>query len=79
MIAKIHNVKKRMPVILPFDKKQLWLSDALTIEDVNKLMKPYNEKEKEAYPVSPQINKKGVKKDIPEIVKPYNYDEQSLF
>lgn len=52
LMAHVHNKKKRMPVILPPELEQTWLTAGLSKEDVLALCVPYPEDDMEAWPVS---------------------------
>lgn len=51
MMAKIHNTKKRMPVILPEEIENNWLDTGLTNADIKEFFHPINDKIMEAYPI----------------------------
>lgn len=54
LVKPIHD---RMPVILPMDQYQTWLSpDEVKPEMLQPLMLPYPAEEMQAYPVSPYVN-----------------------
>ncbi len=72
LLAKIHNKKKRMPVILNDEKR--WLAEGIGKEEINKMLKPYDQEHMEAYPVRNLITQKGVDDNVPEILKPYEYE-----
>ena len=57
MMAKIHNTKERMPVILAKADEERWLNPDLTKEDIAALMKPYDETLMVAYTVQKDFNK----------------------
>jgi putative SOS response-associated peptidase YedK len=44
MLEKIHNLKKRMPVILPPDIEDKWLDINLPPADLKAMLEPFNEK-----------------------------------
>jgi putative SOS response-associated peptidase YedK len=73
LLEKIHNTKKRMPVILPKDKERVWLEDHLDKDAVQSLLQPYNANEIEAYPVSKLINKLGLNTTNPEVLREQEY------
>jgi putative SOS response-associated peptidase YedK len=52
LMKPIHN---RMPVMLTPDNERVWISDE-SLEDVMHLLKPYDEKEMNAYPVTKKVN-----------------------
>ena len=41
MLEKIHNIKKRMPVIVPPHLYKKWLQPDLTKEEINSFFNPY--------------------------------------
>jgi len=72
LLAKIHNTKKRMPVILRPEHERRWLSDIPTDEAVG-LLAPYDEKAMEAHTVSRLITTRGMATNVPEVMAPYRY------
>ncbi len=56
LMEKIHNVKKRMPLIISKRDEKRWIEPQLTREEIMGLVKPNIELELVAYPVSPQLN-----------------------
>ncbi|MCG8476623.1 MAG: SOS response-associated peptidase [Cytophagales bacterium] len=73
-MAKIHNVKQRMPVILSQPQEPLWLSDGLKEKEILNLCRPYKG-EMEAYPVSRLITDKNQDSNQPAVHEPYFYQE----
>jgi putative SOS response-associated peptidase YedK len=59
LLEKIHNTKKRMPVIIPRDKERLWLQNNLERETIQSRVVPYNVSEMEVHTVPNLINKLG--------------------
>jgi putative SOS response-associated peptidase YedK len=59
LMERIHNLKKRMPVILPKDKEEEWINPVSSKEAVTSILKPYPENLMEAYPVSRKIAMKN--------------------
>ena len=57
LLAKIHNTKPRMPVILDEDGQEAWLSGSK--EEAGAVLKPCPDDWLEAYPVSQAVNRKG--------------------
>jgi len=43
LMVQIHNIKKRMPVILPVENEKKWIGTNLKKTDIESLLKPYNE------------------------------------
>ncbi len=60
LLARIHNTKKRMPLILDRAGEEGWLSRALRAPEVQALAGAFNEKVLEAYPVAPEISSRHV-------------------
>ena len=75
LLEKIHNTKKRMPVILPKDKEMIWLNDDLTGEEVIALMKPFDEDLMDAHTISKLITSRTEDPNTPELQKYYHYKE----
>lgn len=79
LMEKIHNSKKRMPVILPQEYEKDWLNPSLTQEDVLALCTPYDTTKMTAYTVSKMITDKKVdNKNVPEVARPFEYPELAL-
>lgn len=73
-IAKIHNIRKRMPVIFGKKEERHWLEN-LADNDITEMLNPYEAKEMVAYPVSKLITARGEERNVPEILKPFEYKE----
>ncbi|MFO7792283.1 MAG: SOS response-associated peptidase [Candidatus Saliniplasma sp.] len=72
LLAKIHNKKKRMPVILEDETK--WLERDIDKEEISEMLKSYDQNEMEAYPVRRLITD-DVDDNVPEVLEPYEYEE----
>ncbi|MBN1870415.1 MAG: SOS response-associated peptidase [Candidatus Omnitrophica bacterium] len=66
----LKGIHERMPVILPQDKEDAWLSE-IGIEDVKRLLKPYDDKEMDAYEISTLVN--SPKNDSADIFAPVDH------
>ncbi len=75
LLEKIHNTKKRMPVILPGEKENYWLENNLEKETIQSLLQPYNADEMEAYPVSRTGNKLGFNTTNSEVLESQEYPD----
>jgi len=75
MMEKIHNLKKRMPLILPRENEIQWLDPDLKTERIRELIKPFPETKMSAYTISRQANNSGYNRNIPTIQDPVNYPE----
>lgn len=78
LLEKIHNTKKRMPVILEPNEEKNWLSNDLNDERIAKLMKPLDESLMEAYTISKLITSRTEKRNTPNIQKYTDYPELSV-
>lgn len=78
LMSKIHNVKLRMPVILPPDKERRWLSNDLLDEEITDLMVPLEDGILTAHTVSKELNKSKVHTNFPEILEVCEYPELNL-
>ncbi len=71
----LESLHHRMPVILPQDSYDQWLTpDELTPDVLQPLLKPYSGEEMEAYPVSRYVNRPA--NDSPECIKPLSYIQE---
>jgi putative SOS response-associated peptidase YedK len=52
MMEKIHNLKKRMPVIVPKKFYKLWLEKKLSLATFNDIVKPFPESQMQNYAIS---------------------------
>ena len=75
LMAEIHNMKKRMPLI--FDKQQgeQWLRSDLSNEMIAELMQPYDESKMEAYTISRLISSRTLDPNQPAVKEKVIYPE----
>ncbi len=57
MMEKIHNTKKRMPLILKTDDEACWIDAEMPVEKAIKLLKPFNEE----FMIARELDKKDFK------------------
>ena len=69
LMEKIHNTKRRMPVIIdqPFEKD--WLNPLLTKDDVLAFCEPFDESKMEAYTISKRITSKKDPTNVPQVMQ----------
>ncbi len=79
MMEKIHNTKKRMPVILSGDGEKAWIDPELSAEQSVRYLIPVDEKKMAAHTISKLISKRGLDKNTPELVKPFSYNKDTLW
>ncbi|MBN1390457.1 MAG: SOS response-associated peptidase [Candidatus Thermoplasmatota archaeon] len=75
LMANIHNIKKRMPVILPRKYERDWIDPGLSRAGIEELMVPYDENDMTAYTVSRRLFRRDVDTNIPEILNEVKYKE----
>jgi putative SOS response-associated peptidase YedK len=68
LLAKIHNTKKRMPVILTNQNENKWLEGDVKLS-------PYKSADLVAHTVSKLITARGIDRNVPEVIKPFTYKE----
>ncbi len=69
LMSRIHNDKKRMPLIIAPGDRNRWLGK-LSKEEITEMMHPLPDGMLNAYAVSNLVYKKGVDANIPEITLP---------
>ena len=79
MMEKIHNTKKRMPLILNIRDEKLWIDENLSAEQAFGYLKPVDETLMKSHTISKLISKRGVEKNTPELVQPVFYENDGLF
>lgn len=75
LMARIHNTKQRMPVILPKEQWQHWLDPSLTEEQVKSMLFPCDDASMKAYPISKLITTRGADTNVPQINERFDYPE----
>jgi len=75
LMEKIHNHKKRMPVILPRAVEGEWLKPDLTREEVLALCQPYPEGKLDAHTISRLITSRTENTNVEQITERINYPE----
>lgn len=63
LMAQVHNLKKRMPLIFTKETENDWLLDALTESDVKELMQQLDQKLMNAHPIAKIDPRKAVADD----------------
>jgi putative SOS response-associated peptidase YedK len=78
LMSRIHNVGKRMPVILSPENENVWLDDSLTQNDILTLSKPFDENLMEAFTISKLISTKGANTNVEEVRNKFLYSELEM-
>jgi putative SOS response-associated peptidase YedK len=76
-MEKIHNVKKRMPLILPAEQERRWLDGALSRGEVISLCVPCDGKLMKAHTVSRLVSSRTQDSNVPYVQKEFAYPELS--
>jgi len=80
LMARIHNSKKRMPVILTGDQGKRWLDISLAPAEVISLASSCPSDLLDAHTISPLINSKTANKNTPDLIAEYRWpSDGSLF
>ena len=72
LLEKIHNRKKRMPVIIPYGKEDEWIGFNINPDS---LSEPFPQEEMEAWTVSRLLTRRDQSPDDPDLVSPFFYPE----
>ncbi len=72
LMAMVHNVKKRMPVILAEEDERVWLSK---LENSKAILKPFPSEKMEAWSVSRLLTSRNPQKNSPETLERFDYPE----
>ncbi len=75
LMEKIHNLKKRMPVILPKEKEEDYINPYSSKDAIIELLKPFPENFLEAYPVSRKIALKNPDIYDPSLIEEVQYNQ----
>lgn len=75
LMATIHNTKKRMPVILPFETETNWLNTNLSDQDIMSFTQPFDQDLMAAHTISRLITSKTELRNVPAIQKGFEYPE----
>ena len=75
LMAKIHNSKKRMPVILPPEIERDWLMTDLSDEQIKNFFPAIDELKMEAHTISRLITSRKENSDVPEVQLEFIYPE----
>lgn len=78
LMSEIHNSGKRMPAILDRDSELKWIDLSLSPDDAKRILKPSSESILKAHTISPLVNSRKANRNSPEVIKPYNYNQQQL-
>ena len=75
LMARIHNMKKRMPVLLKKENERDWLNDDLTDEQIKSFFPAIDDKMMMAYSISKRITSRTENPNVPEVNEAFVYPE----
>ncbi|MTI31793.1 SOS response-associated peptidase [Xanthovirga aplysinae] len=78
LVAKIHNEKKRMPVILTVENEKRWLSSSSSKEETFSLLSPLEDQKMEAHSISKLITSRKDNPNQESVQKPFHYKELDI-
>jgi putative SOS response-associated peptidase YedK len=73
LMEKIHNTRKRMPVILKRENERAWLEGDITLHRARQLLLPPDDEALHAHTISPAIGNPGADPGDPAIIRPFSY------
>lgn len=76
MMSEIHNIKKRMPVILSPEEENKWLDD-IELTEIKSLLNQYDTNQMQAHTIAKNFMRLGGFDE--EILKPVEYPELALY
>ena len=74
LLERIHNTRKRMPVILRREDEKEYLETNLHAGEIDALLQPYDDKEMQAHTVSRLISTKRANTNVPEVMNEFRYE-----
>jgi putative SOS response-associated peptidase YedK len=75
LMAKIHNRKKRMPLIIPANQWQAWLSSSSDKNKVESFFIPFPDGLLHAYTISKRITDRYQDSNVPQTLESFTYPE----
>lgn len=78
LMAKIHNSKKRMPLIIPVAYEKQWIDPALERKEIEALIIPDQQDHFEAWSISKRITDRHQPGNVPEVMQPFSYPELKI-
>ncbi len=69
LMEGIHNIKKRMPVIIDRQYEKDWLNPALSRDDVLAFCQPFDTNKMDAYPISKRITSRKEPTNVPQVLE----------
>jgi putative SOS response-associated peptidase YedK len=76
LMAEIHNLKKRMPLIIQQGQEPHWVQPTASTASIRSMMQPYDYSRMKAYTISKMVNNSRNNRNVPEILRPVEYSQQ---
>lgn len=73
LMAEIHNIKKRMPVMLSPENEHDWLNQDVNVFESVKLLQPYDQELMATHTISPLITSKHPDKNTIKVKEPFQH------
>lgn len=77
MMARIHNTKQRMPLLLLPGSESLWLQSDLDNSALKEIARPLDDSLMESFTIGRLISNRKADSNVPDVNKPYLYPELS--
>ncbi|AXE21251.1 SOS response-associated peptidase [Runella rosea] len=77
MMARIHNTKQRMPLLLLPGSESLWLQSDLDSSALKEIARPLDDSLMESFTIGRLISNRKTDSNVPEVSKPHLYPELS--
>lgn len=74
LMEKIHNTKKRMPVILKKEMEREWIIGEPSLLNREKLLQAYNDADLKAHTVSPRLSSAQADPGDPKTIEPFEHN-----
>jgi putative SOS response-associated peptidase YedK len=74
MMEKIHNTKKRMPVILKKEMEREWILGEPSLLNREKLLQAYNDADLKAHTVNPRLSSVQADPGDPKTIEPFEHN-----
>lgn len=78
LMAKIHNSKKRMPLVFDRSNEKMWLLPDLGDNEIIRLIKPLADDVLDAFSIGPLISAVGSNTNVPDVQLPANYNDNIM-
>ncbi|HLG34315.1 MAG TPA: SOS response-associated peptidase [Bacteroidia bacterium] len=75
MMEIIHNIKKRMPLIIAPQDEPRWIDPSLKPDEIKAMIKSFPENQMSAFTVSRNANSAKNNRNVPQIIEQINYPE----